>query len=218
MRVRFAGVTDIIPSSTRDGPAKVGLPFGTVTVFNLKDVFGENGVWIIDRGKSVASEYEEIYETYLQPLVERVVGEELTLSEIEFKTKTEHLEWPALTEYPDLRFSCVPSQFDRSRVTRVAGQVDKARRKFGENHPNILHIDTPFKPTTAEEIVGDVRDAVGRRLASTRRVTAVTISLPIKKRDDEGAETIRHQAISIRHTDPYADLPNEFEVLGTDIT
>jgi hypothetical protein len=212
------GVTGEIPSSTWDGPTSVELPFGSVTVFNLKNVFGENGVWIVDCGKSVTSEHEEIYETYLQPLVKRVVGEELSLREIEFTTKTEHLEWPARTEYADLRFSCVPSRFNRNRVARVAGQVDKARRKFGEEHPNILHIDTPFNPAVAEEIVDNVRDAVGRRLASTRRVTAVTISLPIKERGDAGAEAIRHQAISIRHTDPYADLPSRFKVLGTDIT
>jgi hypothetical protein len=96
--------------------------------------------------------------------------------------------------------------------------VDKARRKFGKEHPNILHIDTPFNPAGAEEIVDDVRDAVGERLASTRRVTAVIISLPIKERGDAGVEAIRHQAVSIRHTDPYADLPCEFEVLGSDIT
>jgi hypothetical protein len=214
----IAGVADRIPSSTSDGPAKVGLPFGIVTVFNLKDVVGENGVWIIDRGKSVASEHEEIYGTYLQPLVERAVGEELALSEIEFKTKTNRLEWPARTEYPDLRFSCVPSRFDRNRITRVAGQVDKARRKFGKDHPNILHIDTPFEPAIAEDIVGDIRDAIGRRLASTRRVTAVTVSLQIMERGDKGAETIRHQAVSIQHINPYADLPNGFETLGTDIT
>jgi len=214
----ISGVTDKIPSSTRDEPARAELPFGTVTVFNLKNVFGENGVWIVDQGKSVASEHEEMYETYLQPLVEGVTGEELALSEIEFKTKTDHVEWPARTEYPDLRFSCVPSRFDRNRVTRVAGQVDNARRKFGKQHPNILHIDTPFKPAIAEEIVGDIRNEVGRRLASTSRVTAVTVSLPIKERGDKGAEGIRHQAVSIRHTDPYADLPNGFEILGADIT
>jgi len=212
------GVTDKIPSSTWDGPTSVELTFGSVTVFNIKNMFGENGIWIVDSGKSVTSEHEEIYETYLQPFVKKIVDEELSLNEIEYKTKTERLEWPARTEYADLRFSCVPSQFDRNRVTRVAGQVDKARRKFGKEHPNILHIDTPFNPAVAEEIVDDVRDAVGERLASTRRVTAVIISLPIKERGDAGVEAIRHQAVSIRHTDSYADLPCEFEVLGSDIT
>jgi hypothetical protein len=212
------GVTDEIPPSTCDGPTSVELPFGTVTVYNLKKVFGEKGVWIADSGKSAASEHEEMYETYLQPLVKKVVGEELSLSEIEYETKTERLEWSTRIEYEDLRFSCVPSRYDRNRVARVAGQVDKARRKFGKEYPNILHIDTPFKPAIAEEIIDDIRDAIGKRLASTRRVTAVTVSLPIKERGDAGAEAIRHQAVSIRHTNPYADLPSKFEVLGTDIT
>ena len=76
----LGGVTGDIQSSTWNGLTTTELPFGTVTVFNLATVFGENGVWLVDDGKSVASEYEEVYETYLQPLVERVVGERLSLS------------------------------------------------------------------------------------------------------------------------------------------
>lgn len=214
----IAGVTDNIQSSTWNGPTTTELPFGTVTVFNLTTVFGENGVWLVDDRKSVTSEHEEVYETYLQPLVERVVDEELALSGIEHAMKTSRREWPARVDYSELKFACIPTRFDRNRVDRVAGQVDKARRKFGKEHPNILHIDTPFEPDTAEEIVDDVRDAIGRRLGSTRRVTAVTVSLSVKERGDAGAEAIRHQAVSLRHTDPYANLPNEFEVLGADIT
>ena len=214
----IAGVTGDIQSSTWNVPTTTELPFGTVTVFNLTAVFGENGVWLVDDGKSVMSEHEEVYETYLQPLVERVVGEELSLSGIEHAMKTSRREWPARVDYSELKFVCVPTRFDRNRIDRVAGQVDKARRKFGKEHPNILHIDTPFEPATAEEILEDVRNAIGRRLGSTRRVTAVTISLPVKERGDAGAEAIRHQAVSIRHTDPYTNFPNEFEVFGSDIT
>lgn len=214
----IAGITGDIPSNTWNGPTTTELSFGTVTVFNLTTVFGKNGVWLVDDGKSIASEYEEMYETYIQPLVERVVGEKLTLSGLEYATKADRREWAARVDYSELKFACVPTRFDRNRVVRVAGQVDKARRKFGKEHPNILHIDTPFEPATAEEIVDNVRDAIGRHLGSTRRVTAVTISLPVKERGAAGAEAIRHQAVSIRHTNPYADLPNEFEVLGTDIT
>ena len=214
----IAGVTGDVPSNTWNGPTTTELPFGTVTVFNLTTVFGENGVWLVDDGKSVTSEHQEVCEAYLQPLVKRVVGEELSLSGIEFATKATRREWPARVDYSELKFACLPTRFERNRVDRVAGQVDKARRKFGKEYPNILHIDTPFEPATAEEIVDDVRDAIGRRLGSTRRVTAVTISLPVKERGDAGAEAIRHQAVSIRHTDPYAYLPNKFEVLGTGIT
>lgn len=214
----IAGVTGDVPSSTWNGPTTTELPFGTVTLFNLTTVFGQNGVWLVNDGKSVMSELEEVYETYLQPLVKRVVGEELSLSGIEYATKANRREGPARVDYSELKFACLPTRFERNRVDRVAGQVDKARRKFGKEHPNILHIDTPFEPATAEEIVDDVRDATGRRLGSTRRVTAVTISLPVKERGDAGAEAIRHQAVSIRHTDPYAGLPNIFEVLGADIT
>lgn len=214
----IAGIIGNIPSNTRNESTTTELSFGTVTVLNLTTLFGKNGVWLVDDGKSIASEYEEVYETYIQPLVERVVRENLSLSEIEYSSKVDRREWPARVDYSNLKFACVPTRFERNRVDRIAGQVDKARRKFGKEYPNILHIDIPFKPVTAEKIVDNVCDAVGRRLGSTRRVTAVTISLPIKERGDAGAEAIRHQAVSIRHTDPYVDLPKEFEVLGNEIT
>ena len=75
----IGGVTGDIQSSTWDEPTTNKLPSGTVTVFNLTTAFGENGVWLADDGKSVMSEHEEVYETYLQPLVERVAGEEFSL-------------------------------------------------------------------------------------------------------------------------------------------
>lgn len=214
----IAKVTGVIPSSTHNGPVSVELPFGTVTVYNLEEMFGEHGMWVVDSGNGIRSNHEAVYETYLQPLVKSVLGEKLTLSDIEFTTKAESLEYPARTEYADLRFSCVPTRFERNRVSRVAGQVDKARKKFGEEYPNILHIDMSFRTETAEEIVDDLREALGKRLGSTRRVTAVTVSLPVKEIGDAGAEAIRHKGISIKHIDPYADLPKKFEVLGADIS
>lgn len=214
----LTGVTGAIPSSTRNGPASAELPFGTVTVYNVEEMFGEHGIWVVNSGNDVRSKHEEVYETYLQPLVKNTLGEELGLSDIEFATKAESLEYPTRTEYAKLRFSCVPTRFERNRVSRVAGQVEKARKKFGKEHPNILHIDAPFGTETAEEIVDDLREAVGRGLGSTRRVTAVTVTLPVKEIGDTGAEAIRHQAISIKHIDPYTNLPDKFEVLGTDIT
>lgn len=214
----LSGMTGSIPSSVRNGPVSVELPFGSVTLFNVEEVFGESGVFVVDSGKDVRSEHEEVYETYLQPLVKKVLGEELTLSDIEFATNTDSLDYSAWTKYADLKFSCVPTRFKRNRVSRVAGQVDKARGKFGEEHPNILHIDAPFGKETAEDIVDDLRAAIGRKLGSTRRVTAVTVSLPVKELGEAGAEAIRHQAVSIKHIDPYANFPSKFEVLGTDIT
>ena len=76
-----------------------------MTVFNLTTAFGENGVWLADDGKSVMSEHEEVYETYVQPLVERVVGEELSLSGIEHAMKTSRREWPARVDYSELKFA-----------------------------------------------------------------------------------------------------------------
>lgn len=212
------GVTGAIPSRTWNGPTSVELPFGTVTVFNVEERFGKHGIWVINSGQDVRSEYEEVYETYLQPLVKNVLGEELGLDDVEFCLKGDRQKDSTPTVYTDLKFSCVPTRFERNRVFRVAGQVDKARKKFGKEHPNILHIDTPYKAETAEEIVDDIREAVGRKLGSTRRVTAVTVTLPLKERNDAGADKIRHQAASVKHTDPYADLRSKFEVLGTDIT
>ena len=213
----IAGVTDAIPPNIH-GQVTVDLPFGTVTVYSLLEMFGKHNMWVVDSGNDVRSKYEELYGLYLQPIVKDALGETLTPSEIEHAMKTERLEYPSRMEYTDLRFSCVPTRFDRNRISRIAGQVDKARKKFGKEHPNILHIDAPIRMKIAEERVDDLRSEIGRRLASTRRVTAVTVSIPVKERRDTGAEAIRHKGASIEHIDPYASLPNKFELLGENIT
>lgn len=213
----LTGVIDNLPERVRNGPVSVSLPFGTVTVFNVEKRH-EEGVWVVDVGQDALAKHDEVYETYLQPLVKMAVGEDLGVEDVESCFNADLIDTPARTLFVGLNFSCVPSCFERDRVARVAGQVDKARRKFGKEHPNILHIDAPFGAEVAEELVDDIRSEVGGQLASTRRVTAVTVSLHLKQRNESGAEAIRNPAISIKHLDPYSELPRSFDVLGTDIT
>lgn len=218
-REEITGVVSQIPQSVRGFSERFELDFGTATLYNLHEILDPWGsVWLVDTGQRVADDSNDVFEIYISPLGERVYGDEITLSDLNTLLRADHVNTPTREVYAPFRYSVAPSATPDYDVARVARQVSRARQKFGSEFPNIVHIDTPLSPGTVDSNVDELREAIGGELASTQRVTAVTVTLPVTETTSQGVKRIRHTAVSIKHFDPYTELPDSFDILGTDIT
>lgn len=220
-RDETSDVAGQIPQSVPGLSTVVQLPFGTVTLYNINRILDGTPVWLPSTGNRLGTMQKDLYDIYIAPIAERVFGEEMTTSDLSFKMRMDCNDTDdtgPIEVYTDFRFSGAPVASGRDYVTRVARQVSRAYGKFGKDTPNIVHIDTPFPAKKAEDHSDEVREAIGGELASTRRVTAVTLTLPVTEASESSVTGLRHQAASIRHFDPYTDLPKSFDLLGNDIT
>jgi hypothetical protein len=218
-RDEISAVLRQIPQEVRGFSATFELGFGAVTLYNLNRILDPWGyVWLLDTDQKTVSDTEDVFDIYISPLVERVYGDGTTHSDLYTNIHADCGTTSILKVYSDFKYSAAPSAVVSDDVGRVARQVDRAREKFGKDSPNIVHIDTPFSVDKAESNVERLREAIGGELASTRRVTAVTVTLPVTETSSQGVEKIRHTGVSLKHLNPYTELPESFDLLGTDIT